>query len=320
MMGTDGPLYPPLEPWAQESLAVSPLHTLYLEQSGRRDGAPMLFLHGGPGGATGPSMRRFFDPAHWRIIMFDQRGCGRSTPSAELRDNTTWDLVADIERIREHLGIERWCLFGGSWGSTLALAYAQAHPERVRAMVLRGIFLLRRFEIEWFYQRGASLLFPEAWQDYLAAIPEAERADLIAAYHRRLTADDPAAQLAAARAWARWEARTSYLLGNDDFVASFDNDRHALEFARIESHYFFNRGFFEHDDQLLRNAGRLADIPGVIVHGRYDVVCPPVNAFDLSRAWPRAKLQFTANAGHSAFDPANAVALVAATDALRTLG
>ncbi len=278
-----------------------------------------MFLHGGPGGGTGPNMRRFFDPAHYRIVLFDQRGCGRSTPRAELAGNTTWDLVADIERLREHLGIGRWIVFGGSWGSTLGLAYAERHPERVRALVLRGIFLLRRFELEWFYQSGASLVFPDLWEDFLAPIPAVERGDLISAYHRRLTAADPAVRLEAARAWARWEARTSFLRGNPDYVASFDDDAHALEFARIEAHYFVHGGFFETEDQLLRDAHRLAGIPGVIVHGRYDLVCPLRSAWDLKRAWPQAELRIVPDAGHSAFEPGNAAALVEAMDGLRTL-
>lgn len=303
-------LYPPIEPYAEERIAVSPIHTLHVEQCGNPDGAPVVFLHGGPGGGIGPNMRRFFDPAHYRVILFDQRGCGRSTPRGELEGNTTWDLVADIERIRVHCGIERWIVFGGSWGSTLALAYAERHPERVRALALRGIFLLRRFEVEWFYQRGAGLIFPDAWHDFLAPIPEAERDDLIAAYHRRLTAPDHATRLNAARAWAKWEARTSYLIANDSYVASFDDDAHALEFSRIEAHYFVNRGFLDADSQLLRDAYRLAGIPGVIVQGRYDVVCPAVSAWDLAKAWPDATLRIVPNAGHSAFDSANTAELV----------
>jgi proline iminopeptidase len=313
-------LYPTIEPYATGRLPVSPLHTLWYEESGNPEGVPVVFLHGGPGGGTGPNMRRFFDPAHYRIVLFDQRGCGRSTPRAELAANTTWDLVDDIERLRVHLGIERWFVFGGSWGSTLALAYAERHPERVHGLVLRGIFLLRRFELEWFYQSGASLVFPDLWEDFLAPIPEVERGDLISAYHRRLTGEDPAARLAAARAWARWEARTSFLRGNADYVASFDDDAHALEFARIESHYFVNGGFLETEDQLLRDAHRLAGIPGVIVHGRYDLVCPLRSAWDLKRAWPAADLRIVPDAGHSAFEPGNTAALVEAMDAFRELG
>jgi proline iminopeptidase len=312
-------LYPPIEPYTSGCLPVSALHTLWYEECGNPEGMPVVFLHGGPGGGTGPNMRRFFDPAHYRVVLFDQRGCGRSTPRAELAENTTWHLVADIERLREHLGVDRWIVFGGSWGSTLALAYAERHPERVRALVLRGIFLLRRFELEWFYQQGASLVFPDHWEDFLAPIPEVERGDLISAYHRRLTGPDPVVRLEAARAWARWEARTSFLRGNADYVASFDDDAHALEFARIEAHYFVHGGFFETEDQLLRDAHRLAGIPGVIVHGRYDLVCPLRNAWDLKRAWPGAELRIVPDAGHSAFEPGNAAALVEAMDALRAL-
>jgi proline iminopeptidase len=313
-------LYPPIEPYATGRLPVSSLHTLWYEESGNPEGVPVVFLHGGPGGGTSPNMRRFFDPAHYRIVLFDQRGCGRSTPRAELIENTTWDLVDDIERLRVHLGIERWFVFGGSWGSTLALAYAECHPERVHGLLLRGIFLLRRFELEWFYQSGASLVFPDLWEDFLAPIPEVERGDLISAYHRRLTCEDPAARLAAARAWAQWEARTSFLRGNADYVASFDDDAHALEFARIESHYFVNGGFLKTEDQLLCDAHRLAGIPGVIVHGRYDLVCPLRSAWDLKRAWPAADLRIVPDAGHSAFEPGNTAALVEAMDAFRALG
>lgn len=311
-------LYPEIEPFDSGMLEVSPLHRIHYEQSGRRDGAPALFLHGGPGGGTSPRMRRFFDPAHYRIVLFDQRGCGRSTPRAELSANTTWDLVEDIERLRRHLGLERWLVFGGSWGSTLALAYAERHPERVAALVLRGIFLLRRFELEWFYQRGASLLFPDHWQEFLAPIPPGERGDLISAYHRRLTGADPIERLAAARAWSRWEARTSFLAENPSFVASFDDDAHALEFARIESHYFVHGGFFECDGQLLRDAPRIAAIPGVIVQGRYDVPCPVQSAWDLAQAWPAGELRIVPDAGHSAFEPGMVHELVAATNRLRS--
>ena len=261
-------------------------------------------------------MRRFHDPAKYRIVLFDQRGSGRSTPHADLVDNTTWDLVADIEKLREHLGIERWQVFGGSWGSTLALAYAQTHPERVTELVLRGIFLLRRWELEWFYQEGASRLFPDAWEHYLDAIPPVERHDLICAFHRRLTSDDDAhVRLAAARAWACGRARTSFLHDRPaDFADSHGDAEFALAFARIENHYFVNGGFFEAEDQLLRDAHRIADIPGVIVHGRYDVVCPIQSAWDLHQAWPKAELLISPGSGHSAFEAENVDALVRATD------
>jgi proline iminopeptidase len=307
-------LYPEIEPFDSGLLAVDARHTLYYEQCGNPQGQPVVLLHGGPGAGCSAKMRRFHDPRRYRIVLFDQRGSGRSTPHADLVDNTTWDLVADIERLREHLGIDRWQVFGGSWGSTLALAYAQVHPQRTTALVLRGIFMLRRWELEWFYQEGASRLFPEAWQHYLAAIPAAERGDMIAAFHRRLTSDDEATRLAAARAWSVWEGATSYLRIDPGFVSGHEDATFALAFARIENHYFVNKGFFEVDDQLLRDAHRIADIPGVIVHGRYDVVCPIQNAWDLHRAWPLSELRISPTSGHSAFEAENIASLVEATD------
>lgn len=307
-------LYPEIEPHRTGRLPVGSGHELYFEESGNPNGKPVVFLHGGPGGGTEAKHRRYFDPAAYRIVLFDQRGCGRSTPFASLEDNTTWHLVSDIEALRSHLGIERWQVFGGSWGSTLALAYAETHPERVTELVLRGIFMLRRWELEWFYQEGASRLFPDAWEHYLAAIPAVERHDLISAFHRRLTSDDEATRLAAARAWSVWEGATSFLHVDDDFVAGHEDAHFALAFARIENHYFVNGGFFEVDDQLLRDAHRIADIPGVIVHGRYDVVCPIQNAWDLHKAWPKADLHISPAAGHSAFEAENTDALVRATD------
>ncbi len=308
--------HPEIEPFDNGYLQVSPRHRLYYEQCGNPAGKPVVLLHGGPGAGCSPKMRRFHDPARYRIVLFDQRGAGRSTPHADLDENTTWDLVADIERLRELLGIGRWQVFGGSWGSTLALAYAETHPERVSALVLRGIFMLRRWELEWFYQEGASRLFPEAWAEYLAPIPVVERGDLISAYHRRLTHVDPAIRLEAARAWAVWEASTSFLHQDTAFIDAHRSEAFALAFARIESHYFVNGGFFEVEDQLLRDAHRLKDIPGVIVHGRYDVVCPVQSAIDLHRAWPQARLQIVPDAGHSAFEPGIARALLAATAGL----
>jgi proline iminopeptidase len=310
-------LYPEIEPFDSGMLKVSGLHTLYYEQSGNPHGKPVVFLHGGPGGGTNPKCRRFFDPAAYRIVLFDQRGCGKSTPHAELTDNTTWDLVADIERLREHLAIDRWQVFGGSWGSTLALAYAQSHPDKVTELVLRGIFMLRRQELEWFYQQGCSGVYPDAWEAYLAAIPEVERGDLMSAYHRRLTSSDAATRTAAARAWSVWEAATSYLQQDPNFIASSAEDEYALAFARIECHYFVNGGFLEHDDQLLRNVERIRHIPAVIVQGRYDVVCPMRSAWDLHRAWPQADLRIVQDAGHSAFEPGNIHALIEATDRFR---
>jgi len=276
----------------------------------------VVFLHGGPGGGTEASMRRFFDPKRYRIVLFDQRGCGASRPYAELRENTTWDLVGDIETLRAHLNVERWLVFGGSWGSTLALAYAQRHPERVTELVLRGIFLLRRSELEWFYQdpQGAASIFPDRWEDYVAAIPANERTDMMAAYYRRLTDEDAATRAAAARAWASWEGATSYLRTNSAYLAKFDNPDYAAAFARIEAHYFVNRGFLECDDQLLRDVGRIRHIPAVIVQGRYDVVCPLRSAWDLHRQWPEAELRIVPDAGHSAFEVGTTRELVAATD------
>jgi proline iminopeptidase len=309
-------LYPAIEPYRTGRLKVSALHTLYFEECGNPKGKPVVFLHGGPGGATDPSMRRFFNPQRYRIVLFDQRGCGKSKPHACLEENTTWDLVADIERLRELLGIERWQVFGGSWGSTLALAYAQKHPGRVTELVLRGIFLLRRSELNWFYQNteGAASIFPDQWDKYTAHIPEDERNDMMGAYYRRLTSADNAERNAAARIWSIWEAATSYLQGNPESIAKFSVPKTAAAFARIECHYFVNRGFLDCDDQLLRDVTRIAHIPAVIVQGRYDVVCPMRSAWHLHKAWPKSKLVIVPDAGHSAFEPGNARALRAATD------
>jgi proline iminopeptidase len=310
-------LYAPIEPYRTHRLAVSSLHELYVEESGNPDGRPVVFVHGGPGGGTSPEQRRFFDPESYRIVLFDQRGSGRSTPHASLVDNTTWHLVADMERVREHLGIEGWVVFGGSWGSTLALAYAETHPGRVRALVLRGIFLLRPHELRWFYQEGASLLFPDAWEAYLEPIPVEERGDLIAAYHRRLTGEDPAERAAAARAWSIWEGTTSRLLPDPGSLATFADDAFAEAFARIECHYFVNGGFFETPDQLLDGVDRIRRIPAVIVQGRYDVVCPMTTAWDLHRRWPEADFQVVPDAGHAAIEPGTIDRLIAATDRFR---
>ncbi|MBX9605633.1 MAG: prolyl aminopeptidase [Gammaproteobacteria bacterium] len=308
-------LFPPIEPYRRGRLRVSALHTLYYEECGNPDGEPLVFLHGGPGGGCDPLQRRYFDPHKWRIVLFDQRGCGRSTPHAELRENTTWDLVADIERLRELLGIERWTVFGGSWGSTLALAYAETHPERVRALVLRGIFLLRESELRWFYQEGASQVFPDAWEAYLAPIPPRERGDLLRAYYKRLTSRDEATRRVAARAWSRWEGATSKLLVDAGMVRRFGASRFAEAFARIEAHYFVNGGFFRRDGELLRNVARIRHIPAVIVQGRYDMVCPMRSAWDLHRAWPEAKFIVVPDAGHSMSEQGVRAALVAHTDA-----
>jgi proline iminopeptidase len=310
-------LYAPIEPYEQGSLKVSPVHTLYYEQCGNPAGTPVVFLHGGPGGGTSPDHRRFFDPDAYRAVVFDQRGAGKSTPHAALEENTTWDLVADIERLRVHLGIDRWVVFGGSWGSTLALAYAETHPDRVRALVLRGIFLCRPKEIHWFYQDGASAIFPDRWEEYLAPIPAAERGDLVNAYYRRLTSDDEPARLAAAQAWSVWEGSTVRLLPDPKVVADFGDPHKALALARIECHYFVHNAFFDGGDWLLDHVGAIRRIPGVIVQGRYDVVCPAMSAWDLHRAWPEAELVIVPDAGHHALEPGIVDALVTATDRFR---
>ena len=312
-------LYPPVEPYSTGRLQVSAVHEIYFEESGNPSGKPVIFLHGGPGGGSDPKQRRFFHPEKYRIVNFDQRGCGKSTPYASLEANTTWDLVADIEKVREHLGIERWQVFGGSWGSTLALAYSQTHPDRVTELVLRGIFLLRKQEIDWFYQRGTSALFPDAWESYLAPIPEAERDDLLHAYHRRLTGEDPAVRQACAKAWSVWEGRSSTLLPNPELVARTGADIFSLAFARIECHNFVNKGFLRTDAQLLEEVGRIRHIPAVIVQGRYDVVCPLESAWALHRAWPEADLRIVVDAGHSANEPGITHELLEATDRFRRL-
>jgi proline iminopeptidase len=299
-------------------LQVSDLHDLYFEECGNPFGKPAVLLHGGPGGGSNPMMRRYHDPERYRIVLFDQRGCGRSTPHASLEANTTWHLVEDIETLREHLGIERWQVFGGSWGSTLALAYAETHPERVTDLILRGIFTLRRAELEWFYQEGCSWIYPEAFEEFLRPIPLEERGDLISAYHRRLTDPDPRVQLEAARAWSAWEGKTLSLLPDADRVRRFSEDAYALAFARIECHYFKHGGFFDADDQLIRSADRLKSILGVIVHGRYDVVTPVKNAFDLAAAWPEADLCIVPDAGHAMTETGIVHELVSATNRFAT--
>ncbi|NOX96286.1 MAG: prolyl aminopeptidase [Alphaproteobacteria bacterium] len=307
-------LYPPLEPHLSGMLRVSDLHDIYYEVSGAVNGKPVIVCHGGPGGGSAPSMRRYFDPEKYKIILFDQRGCGRSTPHACLEDNTTWTLIEDMEALRALLGLEQWQVFGGSWGSTLALAYAQAHPTRVTEIVLRGIFTLRREELLWFYQEGTSWLFPDAWEDYLAPIPQAERGDMIAAYHKRLIGDDKAEQIRAAKAWSLWEGGTISLLPSEERMQSFSSDAFAIAFARIECHYFINGGFFESDDQIIKNVEKIRHIPGVIVQGRYDAVTPMKTAWDLHRAWPEADLQIIQDAGHAASEPGIIDALVRATN------
>jgi proline iminopeptidase len=307
-------LYPEVLPYRAEHFAVDDTHALYVEEVGTSDGIPALFLHGGPGAGCEPYHRRFFDPRRYRVVLFDQRGAGRSTPHASLQDNTTWDLVEDIERLRRHLGIERWLVFGGSWGSTLALAYAETHPERVSALVLRGIFLCRPQEIAWFYQSGASRLYPDYWQDFVEPVEQARRGDLLHAYHELLTGDDELRRLAAAKAWSVWEGRTATLLPDASVEAHFAQPKVALSMARIECHYFVNDAFLR-PDQLLADAARLAGIPGVIVHGRYDVICPLENAWALHAAWPDSELAIIPDAGHSAAEPGTRRRLVEATDA-----
>jgi proline iminopeptidase len=306
-------LYAPRQPFNSGMLPVSELHQIYFEESGNPKGKPVVFVHGGPGGGTDPSQRGFFNPDVYRIVLFDQRGCGKSLPYASLVDNTTWDLVEDMEKLRKHLGIARWQVFGGSWGSTLALAYAETHPECVTELVLRGIFLVRKQEIDWFYQRGASAIYPDAWEHYLKAIPEAEHGDLVLAYHKRLTSDDPAVRLAAARAWSIWEGSTSRLYTDPKFISRYAADDFAVAFARIECHYFVNKGFLR-EGQLLEDVHKIRHIPTVIVQGRYDVVCPIESAWALHRAFPEAELVIVNDAGHSAKEPGNASALIEATD------
>ncbi|MBW4646920.1 MAG: prolyl aminopeptidase [Goleter apudmare HA4340-LM2] len=307
-------LYPPIAPYREGKLQVSELHTIHFEESGNPQGKPIVLLHGGPGGGFLPLYRQYFNPQKWRLVMFDQRGCSQSTPHAELRENTTWDLVNDIEKIREHLGIEKWVIFGGSWGSTLSLAYSQTHPERCMGLILRGIFMLRQKELRWFYQEGASYLFPDAWEAYLQSIPINEREDLLTAYYKRLTNPDPQIRLAAARAWSVWEASTSKLFPDQDLMKNFGEDEFAEAFARIECHYFINKGFFQSDDQLLVNVDRIRHIPSVIVQGRYDVVCPIISAWELHRAWPEAEFIVVPDAGHSMSEPGIRSALIEATD------
>jgi proline iminopeptidase len=307
-------LYPAIEPYRSGWLRVSPLHEIYWEESGNPKGKPAIFVHGGPGAGADPRSRRFFDPKRYRIVVFDQRGCGRSRPHASLEDNTTWHLVADIERLRTFLGIERWLVFGGSWGSTLALAYAQAHPRRVSELVLRGIFMLRKWEIDWFYQDGAGALFPDRWEDYRAAIPARERGDLVGAYYRRLTSPNRATRVRAARAWSIWEAATSHLITDDANIDKWGEEDFAVAVARIECHYFVNKGFLRREDQLLRGIARIRHIPSVIVQGRYDVVCPIRTAWDLHQRWPEADFRVVPDAGHSALEPGNTHELVSATD------
>lgn len=312
-------LYEPIEPYATGFLKVSDLHTIYWEQSGNPSGHPVVFLHGGPGGGTSPSNRRFFDPEFYRIILFDQRGAGKSMPHASLEENTTWDLIKDIEKLREHLEITEWQVFGGSWGSTLALAYSQSHPDKVTGIVLRGIFLLRKKEIDWFYEGGAAAIYPDAWEPFRDLIPENERECFVKAYHKRLNSDNLETQYAAARAWTKWEMMTAHLLPNEETIKRGDNDAFSLAFARIENHYFVNKGFFSTDTYLLDNIEKIRHINTVIVQGRYDCCCPMMSAWDLHKAWPEADFKVVAEAGHSANEPSIAAELVAANEKLKNI-
>jgi proline iminopeptidase len=309
--------FPKLEPINNGMLVVSKIHTLYWEECGNPSGVPLVFVHGGPGGGVSPDHRRFFDPSFYRIILFDQRGSGQSTPCAELEDNTTWHLVDDLEKIRAHLNISKWVVFGGSWGSTLALTYAIKHTEVVLGLILRGIFLCRPSEIKWFYQEGASNIFPDVWDEYLKPIPINERSDLVAAYYQRLTHADSSVRLEAAKAWSKWEAATSRLYVDPKAIDEFDDPEFALSFARIECHYFINNSFYETDNWILENIDKIRQIPCWIVQGRYDVVCPAKSAWELHKEWPEAHFTIISDAGHAAAEPGTLSALIAATEACK---
>ena len=295
-------LFPNIEPFNTFHLPVSDLHTIYVEESGNKNGKPVIFLHGGPGGGVDPKYRRYFNPDKWHIIMFDQRGCGKSTPFAELKENTTWDLVDDIEKIRNHLSIDRWVIYGGSWGSTLSLAYSQTYPDSCKALILRGIFLVRKKEIHWFYQEGASKIFPDDWQSFIAPIPIEKRDNLLEAYYNLLIGKDSSKKIEAAKAWSTWEGSTVRLIQDKDFIGDFSDEKFAEAFARIESHYFMNNAWFNSDNHLIENVDKIRHIPAVIVHGRYDVICPVENAWELHQAWPESELHIIPDAGHSIFE------------------
>lgn len=311
-------LYPPTEPYAQHSLQVDHQHNLHVEECGNPDGVPILFLHGGPGGGYAASHRQFFNPNEYRIVLFDQRGCGKSRPHACLTNNTTAHLIEDIEKIRRHLNIDKWALFGGSWGSTLALLYAQSYPERVLGLILRGIFLCRQQDIEWFYQKGADRFYPDYWQDYIAPIAPEKRGNLLEAYHQLLTSEDEVARMRAAEAWSIWEGRTSTLKADPDLVNHFGDPFHALAMARIECHYFQHQAFIE-DNQVIQDSHIIQHLPITIVQGRYDMVCPINQAMELAQALPAAQLNICDHAGHSAYEPEISQALVDATDKLLTI-
>ncbi|APC92399.1 MULTISPECIES: prolyl aminopeptidase [Francisella] len=307
------PLYPAVEPYNREFLKVSDIHTIYFEECGNPNGKPVVFIHGGPGGGIQPSYRQYFNPERYRIILVDQRGCGKSTPFAELRENTTWHLIEDFEQIRKRLSIDKWMIFGGSWGSTLGLAYAQTYPEVVTELILRGIFLGRKKEISWLYQYGACEVFPDRWEDYIRPIDEEQRKDFISAYYNILTGSDEELKQQAAKAWSMWEASTSKLYIDEKSIARYGEDNFSLAFARIGCHYFKNKLFLE-ESQLLKNVDKIKNIPGMIVQGRYDMVCPATSAWDLHKVWPTAKLEIVADAGHSIMEPGILEALVKATD------
>ncbi|CAA6663024.1 unnamed protein product [Spirodela intermedia] len=307
-------LYPPIEPYSSGFLKVSELHTIYWEQSGNPNGYPVVFIHGGPGAGTSPKNRQFFDPEFYRIILFDQRGSGKSTPHACLEENTTWDLVEDIEKLRKYLEIPEWQVFGGSWGSTLGITYSQAHPDKVTGLVLRGIFLLRKKELDWFYEGGAAAIYPDAWESFKNFIPENERGSFIVAYNQRLKSEDPQIQF-----WTTWELMTTHLVQNEDHIKRGDDDSFSLAFARIENHYFINKGFFPTDSYLLDNVGKIRHIRAVIVQGRYDICCPMMTAWDLHKAWPEAEFKVVEDAGHSANEPGITSELVAANETFKHL-
>lgn len=307
-------LYPAITPYKTEMLKVSDLHTLYIEQCGNPEGIPVAFVHGGPGGGVNEDHRRFFDPKKYRIVLFDQRGSGKSTPAAELKENTTWDLVADMEKIREHLNINTWVIFGGSWGATLALTYAITHPEKVRHLILRGIFLCRPSEIKWFYQFGASEIYPDIWESYSNHIPQDERHDFVTAYYKLLTHENADIRLEAAKIWSKWEAATSKLFIDVNAIQDFDDPTYALQFARIECHYFIHNAFFETENWILENISKIKNIPCDIIQGRYDIVCPIRSAWDLHRAWPESRLNIIQDAGHSAMEKGIIASLIEATD------
>jgi proline iminopeptidase len=311
--------YDDIEPFEKSFLKVSDLHEIYFEQCGKKDGKPVLFLHGGPGGGVGPNDRKYFDPTVYRIILLDQRGAGNSKPSAELRENTTWDLVADIEKLRKHLSIDKWVVFGGSWGSTLSLVYAETHPSQVKALILRGIFTLRRKELIWYYQDGASRIFPDTWEKFIEPIPEVERHDLMSAYHRRLTGSDRALQMKCAQRWSAWEMATSRLYVDPELIKRADADEWAVQFARIESHYFVHGGFLKSETQILDDVPKIRHIPCTIVQGRYDLVCPADTAWELHKRWSEADFHLVADAGHSAKEEGIVSALVTAADKYKTL-